>query len=370
MAVIIFGRKFRRLNSSACRRLFLFRRNYFSAMAPFPSFILRVLAGSVAALCLFSNTAVAAAAFNLQGRVPSSITHAFLASGYGRILAAVAPDMTADTIPITIIYYGKNDERTLGVRLPEWGGGGAIGRDTIIVPLDNAPLADMAIDRVTLHELVHIALERRYGRLRLPRWFHEGVAMTLSGELSFEEQTVLSRAVITRRLLPLDSIEKVNRFDAYGAALAYSQSHLAVLFIIESWGMDAIPELLAAVRKTGTFDSALTAVFGLTGGEFERLAHDFIADRYRYLFLIGDTWLYWLPAALLVVVGFVMVRIRNRKRQAQMEREDAVFFAPVPEEGNGSGCNHCEEEPEIELCEDGTEPDDDDGDDESGDPRR
>jgi hypothetical protein len=299
--------------------------------------------------------------FDLQGRVPSSITADFLAPAYSRILRSVSPPGAVDTAPITIIYYGRSDERKLGVRLPEWGGGGAIGRDTVIIPVDKSLVADMALDRVTLHELVHIALERQYGRLRLPRWLHEGMAMTLSGELSFEEQAALSRAVFAHRLLPLDSIERVNRFDAYGAALAYSQSHLAVSFIIETWGMDALPELLAAVRKTGAFDAALMAVFGLTPQEFERLVNDHITARYRYLFLIGDTWLYWLPGALLVVVGFIAVRLRNKKRLAQMEIEERENRLPVlsatPDKQEDEG--DCPEDDE-ELNEDGTEPDDDD----------
>jgi hypothetical protein len=299
--------------------------------------------------------------FNIQGRVPSSITPAFLVPAYNRILRSVSPQGAVDTAPITIIYYGRSDQRKLGVRLPEWGGGGAIGRDTVIIPVDKTLAADMAIDRVTLHELVHIALERQYGRLRLPRWLHEGMAMTLSGELSFEEQAALSRAVFAHRLLPLDSIERVNRFDAYGAALAYSQSHLAVLFIIETWGMDALPELLTALRKTGSFDAALMAEFGLTPREFERLVNEAITGRYRYLFLIGDTWLYWLPGALLVVVGFFTVRIRNKKRQAQMEMEEREISLPVLTIAPSRKQKDDPDE-EEELNDDGTEPDEDDPD--------
>lgn len=321
----------------------------------------------LAAAVLLSTAAPRAAgngpAFNLEGRVPASITTAYLEPHYARIARAIAPSHPLDTTPITIIYYAHNDTRKLGVRLPEWGGGGAIGRDTVIIPVDKAPLADMETDRVTLHELVHIALERSFGRLRLPRWFHEGLAMWLSGEISFEEQLVLSRALFAGRLLPLDSIEMVNRFDAYGAALAYSQSHLTLLFIVDSWGMDAIPELLAAVRKTGTFDSAFTQVFGLTHDEFERLAASAIAERYRFLFFAEETWLYWLPGALLVIAGFIAIRLRNKKKLAQMEQEERrtpvilPIRSPAADDAEGDGDD--DENEELELNEDGTEPDED-----------
>jgi hypothetical protein len=271
---------------------------------------------------LFFLSSFAGTRFDLQGRVPASVTPAFLKSNYEPIWKAIAPDTAIDTSAITVIYYSKSDERKLGVRLPEWGGGGAIGRDTIIIPTDRFPLADRDIGRVTVHELVHIALERAYGRLRLPRWFHEGLAMTLSGELSFEEQVVLSRAILTKRLLPLDSIERVNRFDAFGAALAYSQSHLAAAYLIDKYGIDGVSEFLGEVRVSGRFDTALADGFGFSPQEFDGMVRNYIVDRYRFIFFFSDTYLFWLLGALLVVAGFVAVKISNRKRENLMEEEE------------------------------------------------
>jgi hypothetical protein len=262
--------------------------------------------------------------FHLEGRVPQGLSTAFLTGNYVRIWRAIAPDTAVDRSCITVIYYSRSDERKLGVRLPEWGGGGAIGRDTIIVPTDRFPLADMDIGRVTVHELVHIALERAYGRVRIPRWFHEGLAMTLSGELSFEEQTALSRAVFSKRLLALDSIERVNRFNVSGAMLAYSESHLAVAFMIDKYSIDGIPELLDSVRALGRFDSALYKVFGFTAQEYDRTVQNYIVDKYQFVFLMGDTYLFWVPGALLVVAGFFAIKIRNRRRKREMEEEEKM----------------------------------------------
>jgi hypothetical protein len=282
-------------------------------------------------IALFFSYSFAGNLFDLQGRVPASVTPKFLTSNYERIWKAIAPDTAIDTSAIVIVYYSKSDKRKLGVRLPEWGGGGAIGRDTVIVPVDRAPLPDMDIGRVTVHELVHIALERAYGRLRLPRWFHEGLAMTLSGELSFEEQVALSRAILTKRLLPLDSIELVNRFDRFGAALAYSQSHLAVAYMIDKYGIDGVSELLGSVRKLGGFDTALTDGFGFSTKEFDGMVRNYIVDRYRFIFFFSDSWLFWTAGALLAVAGFIAVKVRNNKRKRQMEEEERTAIADEKE---------------------------------------
>ena len=66
--------------------------------------------------------------------------------------------------------------------------------------------------------------------VNIPRWFHEGMAMALSGEIDSDAPVTLSKAVLSRKLLPLDSIKYVNRFKRDKAHLAYCQSHFAVQF--------------------------------------------------------------------------------------------------------------------------------------------
>jgi hypothetical protein len=243
---------------------------------------------------------------------------------YERIWKAVAPEAALDRRAITIVYYSRLDQRKQSVRLPEWGGGGAVGRDLIVIPIDRSPLPDVTLPQVTVHELTHIALERAYGRLHVPRWFHEGLAMTLSGQLSFDEQLSLSRAVFTRKLLPLDSIEMVNRFDVHEAELAYSESHLAVAWMIDRYGLDGIPELLRALRSCGSFDAALKQEYGLTDAELDRLVRNYIVERYRGVFFFSDAYLFWFLGALLAILAFIAVKIRNDKRKRLMEEQECA----------------------------------------------
>jgi hypothetical protein len=260
----------------------------------------------------------------LSGRVPSTITRSFAMRNYERIWKAVAPEAALDRRAITIVYYSRLDQRKQSVRLPEWGGGGAVGRDLIVIPIDRSPLPDVTLPQVTVHELTHIALERAYGRLHVPRWFHEGLAMTLSGQLSFDEQLSLSRAVFTRKLLPLDSIEMVNRFDVHEAELAYSESHLAVAWMIDRYGLDGIPELLRALRSCGSFDAALKQEYGLTDAELDRLVRNYIVERYRGVFFFSDAYLFWFLGALLAILAFIAVKIRNDKRKRLMEEQECA----------------------------------------------
>jgi len=277
------------------------------------------------ALILFFLLVFPATAIELrfEGYVPAHLDTTALVREYARIGKTVGIDSANDRAPLHLIFYRVAEQRKTGIRLPEWGGGGAIGEDSIVIPVDRQSAfyrSDM--ERIILHEMVHIVLARAYGHLRLPRWFHEGMAMTLSGEIDFEEQVILSRAIITRSLVPLDSMERLNRFSQWRARVAYSQCHFAVGFLLDTYGFDLIPELLRESKSTRNFDTACLRVFGLTVEELETLLRKEMARRYRLLFFFADSSLFWIGVAALAVIAFVATVMRNRRKRARMEREE------------------------------------------------
>lgn len=259
----------------------------------------------------------------LQGNKPFQLDTSFLSAQYQRILTTISPNTVSDSSPLVIIFHSVAQQRKRGIFLPEWGGGGALGKDTIIISTDR-PSAFYRTDLqlILLHEMVHIALARSWGTLRLPRWFHEGMAMTLSGELQFDEQIHLSRAILTRSLVSLDSMEYLNRFSHRRAQIAYSQCHFAVRFLLNTYGYDMLPELLYASRRTRSFDTACRNVFGLTHEELEGLLWREMVTQYRFLFLLSDYSLFWIGVLALAVVAFIVTRLRNREKKHRLEQEE------------------------------------------------
>lgn len=261
----------------------------------------------------------------ITGTVPVSIDTLFLSSQFTRIERALRSDSSESILPVHILFYRTSELRKIGIRLPEWGGGGALGKDTIILPIDKqGAFYGEDISKIIQHELVHIALARAYGNLRIPRWFHEGLAMTLSGEISFEQQVQLSRAIVTRKLVSLDSMEYLNRLSRWRAEVAYSQCQFAVQFLIDLYGRDLLPELLEVSHRTRRFESACVAVFGLTTFELQKLLDKKMEERYRILFLIGDYSLVWLGIFVLSIVAFVVTLLRNRKKKRQLDEEESL----------------------------------------------
>ena len=276
---------------------------------------------------------VAGVSLHLTGLVPAGIDTAYLTRQYIRISKTIAVPDERNSRPLTIIFYRADTRRKTGIHLPEWGGGGALGRDTIVIPADRpSAFYRSDVERIILHEMVHCAIARAWGILHVPRWFHEGMAMSLSGEVDFNEQVTLSRAIMVRALVPLDSMEYLNRFSLWRARIAYSQCHFAVEFLLATYGYDLIPELLRASRASRRFDTACLNVFGLSVKELEALLHKEMTRRYRLVFLLTDYAFLWIGILLLAVVAFIATKLRNRKKRLRMELEERSVEEGEPAE--------------------------------------
>lgn len=79
---------------------------------------------------------------------------------------------------VHVTLIGADDPRARSV--PAWVAARAFGSDTIVVyPARTRSYPHDSLESVVLHEIVHLALNVRAGGRRLPRWFHEGVAVSV-----------------------------------------------------------------------------------------------------------------------------------------------------------------------------------------------
>mgnify|MGYP006293653185 CR=1 FL=1 len=251
---------------------------------------------------------------------------------YYRLWNALAPHRPTDTSTLAIVFYSESRRTEQAPMLPEWGGGGTIGDHTILVSVDKQPVFARNVHQVVVHEMVHAILNRAYPELEVPRWYHEGCAMLLSGELSFQGKLALSRAVLTGRLLPLDAIDSVNAFSPGRAALAYNQSHACMQFLVEVYGRESIHLILESAEQANSFYQGLRTVLGLEPGEFDVLAENRIRRRYGFAFILGDLFLLWFVLALLVILAYAITRIRNARREREPAEPEQSEQPEEPDE--------------------------------------
>lgn len=221
---------------------------------------------------------------------------------------------------IAITLVPDTDPRAASV--PSWVVGLARGTsDIVIFPDRIGPYPYDSLESVVRHEIVHLALAARAGDRPLPRWFHEGVAVTLESGWSTRDEVRLLAAALAS-----PDIADINRLFSSEAHLdntqAYRLSAALVDDIRERYARDAPGAIAAGVAAGASFEAAFYAATG----ERVEAAADRAWGRYRRL----SRWLLaatspsavWTLILALAVVGFVARLRRRREQRRRWDDED------------------------------------------------
>jgi tetratricopeptide (TPR) repeat protein len=126
--------------------------------------------------------------------------------------------------------------------------------------------------RVVKHEFVHILTLQETG-FNIPHWFTEALAVHNEG---YARPEVWNKLLVERvpkgDLMNLDNLTLgfIRPKTPLDWQMAYCQSHLYALYMIEKYGADKIPLMLAAYRDNLTTAQAIPKVFGVSKEEFEK----------------------------------------------------------------------------------------------------
>jgi hypothetical protein len=222
---------------------------------------------------------------------------------------------------IQVTLVGNDDPRS--GQVPPWVVGFASGTAHVVVFPDRVlPYPYDSLESVLRHEIAHLALSARAGGQPVPRWFHEGVAVSVDAGWDVSSQLQL---LLAMRRNP--GIENLRRLFTSGnqpdSALAYRLSAALVSDVRRRHGA-AVPGRIAARVAAGSpFDLA----FELETGERPDAAAGRAWAGYR-------RWSAWVSAvtsdampwtiilALAFVAFFARVRQRWRRRSRWEEDQD------------------------------------------------
>ena len=274
--------------------------------------------------------------FRIHYRAPDARAARTLAERGPEIRGQMARDLGV-TYPLTVDVWlaaSPDDYRTVqpaGAR-PEWSVGVAYpARRAIVLYAPRAAVwAGKRIDflQVFTHELAHVYLADALGGAEAPRWLQEGYAKLRARELTLGMSTEMTWAYLLGKLIPLrDLIDRFPRSEGR-ARLAYAESLSFVAYLIHQYGENGFQSFLARLRAGLPGDQALART---TGKDLLQLEDDwltFLALRYTVLRIFADSGTLWAVAGLLIIVGWLRVRRRQKRRLAEMEREEARLYGP------------------------------------------
>ena len=140
--------------------------------------------------------------------------------------------------------------------------------------------------RIITHEYVHLVLDEVSGGERLPAWLNEGLADYMEFELALDAADpkrsrralygatdLAVAAAASGELFPIRSLESrflwASRRDKAQVDLQYAQSHMAVRYIVETFGAESIIDVVRAVSAGADLGDAIQQATGLAYAAFE-----------------------------------------------------------------------------------------------------
>lgn len=212
---------------------------------------------------------------------------------------------------VRVTLIANDDPRSR--ETPSWVSGRAFGTDAIVLyPQRIRSYPYESLDSLVLHEIVHLALSARAAGRPLPRWFHEGVAVSVEAGWGLGSQTRLFLAAA--RGPAMDDVAMLFESESGPeTATAYLLSAALVEDVRRRHGL-AVPGAIAArVARGESFDAAFRSHTGETVEEAAARAWT-VYRGIRWLPIFTSSAGLWGGILALAFIAFA-VRLRRRRRK-------------------------------------------------------
>ncbi len=233
-----------------------------------------------------------------------------------------------DTVRITFVDHAGRVAETTG--MPHWVAGVARPEAGDIVIARHGPDgARTDLERLLKHEMAHVILHRAAGGASLPRWFHEGVAESLTGGISLGRAHTLAQAVFGAGVPDLARLEaQFHGSDGPDAAVAYAASRDLIEFLRSrdaNGNRDvAMRQVLTELRAGHDLEAAFVRAYGASLPQLVTLWRDGLPGRFVWYPMIASGGLPFFFLIPLVAIAWVRRRRLLRRGWERLDREDAL----------------------------------------------
>ena len=176
------------------------------------------------------------------------------------------------------------------------------------------------------HEMAHLLLgdaESRHGT-RLPRWFQEGIATYVSGEMNLARLMQLGWAQATGATPDFRDLEYTFPSQSSHAGAAYARSYLFIKYISQRFGEDAVAELLSESFQRGGINRGVVAAFDMNLAELLVGFDQYARVKATWIPVITSTATLWGVITLLFLITWFRKKVQGLRTIRQWEREDEI----------------------------------------------
>jgi hypothetical protein len=217
---------------------------------------------------------------------------------------------------------------------PSWIVAQASGsRDIVIFPARIGSYPHDSLDSVVRHEIVHLALFVRAGGRPLPRWFHEGVAVSVEEGWGLGGQLRLMVAAASD-----PSLTDLSRLFASDAQPENASAYLLATALVSDVRRRHGAAVPGAIASRVAGGMPFRESFAAETGESPEMAANHAWAAYRrwvnWIPVLTDGSALWLGILVLAMIAFIAsLRRRARQRRRWDEEDDQSDFLGDDQDG-------------------------------------
>ncbi len=166
------------------------------------------------------------------------------------------------------------------------------------------------VRKLLLHEYIHHFVGSYWKDP--PLWFNEGMAVYFSYDMGIERELNFAKNYILGNSLSLEQMKKTYPKNMIEWESFYAKSGLAVKYLYSN-KRRSFYRLWDKAGSTGNFERAFLNSFFMTTRSFSEQFEDYSKTHFRAEILMASTGLIWGVLPLILIVGVIRKKIKNKK---------------------------------------------------------
>ena len=168
------------------------------------------------------------------------------------------------------------------------------------------------------HELCHLLLHQHIRGAILPRWLDEGVCQWASGGIGDiimdQKASLLNRATLKGKLIPMDSLQKGFPPDRDSLILAYEESKGFVEYIVARSGKEGLLGILEQMKRGEELHIAILRSLSIPLERLEEEWHGWLKKKMTWFTYLSYHLYEILFALVALITIYAFIRVMVRKR--------------------------------------------------------
>ena len=176
------------------------------------------------------------------------------------------------------------------------------------------------------HETAHLLLgdaQAKHG-VRLPRWFEEGIATYVSGEMNLSRLLQLGWAQATGATPDFRDLEFSFPSQSSQAGAAYARSYLFIKYLTRRFGEGAVARLLMESFQRGGISRGAAAAFGISLGDLLDGFDQYARVKATWIPVVTSTATIWALITLLFFITWFRKKVQGLRTVRQWEKEEEI----------------------------------------------